>query len=391
VPRIRADFPDLVAPPPFLLADAVRLIQAETYDPFDQKHTKSGAARMAAYCALAVTIRLGLSDACGILLAQWRPGGRNVVVVGGEERPLLPIVVDVVESYVPHRPEGCGPWLFVTNWGTRASFSTFNNGFHRLGRHLGVIGGYIDHRLHAFFDRTFDGEADRAAVVALRGTRERAIDRGVPTFEIAAAAQDVERLRAVVEANHPFAGRPGAFKGTRARRLIQAGPRNLPRLRPLFASDAMLRHPLVRALQAETFPDPGQRHCCKHRNRLRRIYYAPIEALRRAKLLKASEVRHLFKIADGTELQWRRNIRLEGRSPEEAAIYKADNEKWRVRLVAAFRARPNGEKPKAFSERFLRETECPRPQIWVIAILRVEGLLPKSRGRPRKTGPRRQN
>jgi len=371
--------------PRLTVGDVVSLVQPETY--MRTKNTLyRHACRHASYAVLAATARLGGSEGALSEERFWRADGENVLKFGGLRGrapvPLLPIGIAIVERYREQRCEDREPWLFVTDNGKRCDITQLRNPFYILGKSLGFPGWGLTTRLNEFFDRCFDRESDRAAVVALRGMREAAIDAGVLDDAIAEAAADPVRLRRVLERNHPLAGPAGRYMGERSRKFVAACPQNLPPPRPRIISAAMDSDPIIRALRQEKWPESGQKGFVKHMTRLRDVYFDHVAMLWRAGELMLREVCFLFRCSKRTVHRWRSQRELRAKTEED----HLEEVRLRERVIAAFRRRPAGQKLNEFRSCFTIATGCKRERMWMVSTLLHAGEIPRRRGRPRKRG-----
>jgi hypothetical protein len=372
--------------PAFLLGDVLRWLQPETFmlnGNVERKH----ALRYVTQNAFAATARLAGVYAENLLHEQYRPGGREVVIRGAKagivsgkrrrEIPLLPIAMELADEFLEHRPENEDPRFFLKESGLHCPSRELRRPMRQMSTRLG-----FDHdltrRLYQFFDRALDAASDRPAVVALRGFRERTIDRRVRDADIEAALADPDRLRKVLEDHHPLAGPAGRFLGERARKLVVDVPKNLSEIRPqpVKPSPAMKSDPVVAELRARG-PRKRGRGARSRLKELRQTYFDHVDDLWHDGDLKQREVEDLFDISKRVLFRWRAErvdaLRTEADREEEG--------RRREVLIEDFRCRPNGEILAAFKSR----TE-PRNSdwMWLIATIKATGELPRRRGRPRK-------
>jgi hypothetical protein len=351
---------------------------------WDRRTDRTLAARHASYAVLAATARIGARAAIGIPLDHWRPD-EALCTIRGIDFPLLPIAIDIVGDFLELRVRewgACEDWLFVKKDGSQISEDYLYRKLQNLGKKLGLPGNDLLTRLHDAFDRCFDGEADRAAVVALRGSRDGAIDVEVEDRAIEDAAADTDRLLCVLRRNHPLDGPAGRFTGLRAAKLIKAGPCNLPRARPKDASPALDSHPLCLRILAEEGPARGQPGFTGHVRKMKKKYFEDVDALRTAGILNMRDIAFLFDVPRINVDQWYAAARKRVLTDEERRAETA----LRAEMVAAYRERPKGLDLKLFAQAFERDRRPGKNWFWYVSVLRLAGEIRNGPGRPRGRG-----
>jgi hypothetical protein len=339
--------------PAFLLGDVVRWIQPETFK-FSKRKL---ALRYATQNVLAATARLAGVYAENLLHAHYRPGGRDVVVRGAEggivsgrrmrEMPLLPVAMELADEFLGDRTADAYSRFFLKDSGLPCHVAELRQPMRMMSARLG-FGEQLTARFYQFFDRGLDAASDRPAAVALRGFRERSIDRRVRDADIERALADPDRLRAVLEDCHPLAGPARRFLGDRARKLIVDVPENYREIkrRPVRLSHALTTDPLVVELRARG-PRKRGRGARKRLKDLRLKYFDHVDDLWRDGHLKQREVEDLFEIGKRVLYRWRAeradNLRTEADREEER--------RRRATLIQAFRRRQKGETRAAFRGR----------------------------------------
>lgn len=368
-PRRRKD-------PRLTVGDIIFLLQLETWAAIGA--CERIGAMAAALVVLAATARIGTKRARDILLSDWISG--TVVLtapLGSRTAILLEIATEVVRRYIELRPENAGPWLFVSGSGRKLSHGSIKSVFTALGRRCGIPGTRLPTRCLEFFHRSFDGEGeDRAAVVALCGQRELAIDIEVHRAHVDQAAGDHDRLRAVLEDNHELAGPSGRFLGKRGMTLAAETQRlRISQDRPATAaSPAMSTDPVCIALAQVSWP---QFRKTKLRMELKGLYFGHIYDLYRAGLIRLSEAAFLFSCAPTTMSNWMRDRR----AADKTSKRRAEEAHWSEKAPAMFAARRRGQTPKQFYDLLVNEHRCTLPMVQMFGILHRAGVF---HGGPRR-------
>ena len=351
------------------LGDVIFLIQRKTYE--EVGIGRLNAAMAAAVAVLAATARIGPQMCRHILLRDWLEGRVTVSTRTGRRTPiLLPIALEVVERYIDERPENAGPWLFVTKNGNQPQLNEIQRVFGVLGRHCGFPGTRLVSRCMRFFDRSFDDEDDdRAAVAALSGFRNRAVDVELQREDVEEAARDPDRLRAVLEDNHELEGPAGRFLGKPGMELAAATRTffiSQDRV-PAILSPAMHTDPVCKKLAGIAWPARGKKRL---RNELRKLHFDHLDEMRRAGRIRLGEMAFLFSCAAGTVDGW---IKRKRRAAMDPAA-RAAEARWIERAPALYLARPRGEKPAQFHRRLERQG-CKLPFLALIVHLRQARVL----------------
>ncbi|WP_296739060.1 hypothetical protein [Mesorhizobium sp.] len=356
--------------PRLTVGDIIFLLQPETWAAIGAG--KRVGAMAAALVVLAATARIGTKRARDILLADWNAG--NVVVsapTGPRTAILLEIAIAVVQRYIELRPKNAGPWLFVSDEGRKLYHGSIKAPFAALGRRCGIPGTTIPTRCLEFFHRSFDGEDDdRAAVVALCGQRDRAVDLEVHREHVEDAARDHDRLRAVLKDNHALEGPAGRFLRAPGMTLAAATQRlRISQDRPATAaSPAMSTDPVCIALSQVAWPEFRKTEL---RMELKQLHFDRIYDLRRAGLIRRSEAAYLFSCATTTMANWERDRKMTEKTPER----RAEEAYWTEKAPTMFATRRRGQTPAQFHDLLVNEHRCTLPMVQMFAILHRAGVL----------------
>lgn len=360
--------------------DVVFFLQRETWAGIVGRHF---GAMGASIVVLAATARIGPVAARNILLDDWETGQISVPTRTGQRTPiLLPIAREIVRRYLPLRPENAGPWLFVNGEGNQLFHTDVDRVFEALGRQCGIPGTVLPRRCLQYFDRCFDNEDDdRAAVVALSGWRNRAVDSEVTKQEVADAAADEDRLRGVLDDNHPFAGAAAQFLGAEGTALAaetQAIFRSQDRVPKVF-SPVVLIDPVCIALHRTAWPRLGKKTL---RLELKAAYFDHIAELRKAGLIRIQDIAYLFSCAARTVESWiqKSKARTEADLEEER--------RWIAEAPQMYLERRRGEKPAQFHKRLTADHDCNLSFIRLMNILTIADVLkPRKRSQPAAAAP----
>ena len=363
--------------PRLTVGDVIFLLQPEAWAAVGLG--KRSGALGAAIVALAATMRIGTSAARDILLEDWNAGNVMVPTRTGQRAAIpLPVTIEVVQRYIKERPANAGPWLFVSATGGQLNHTSITHVFSSLGARCRIPGTRIPTRCQQFFDRSFDGEdEDRAAVAALCGWLDRAVDTHVARADVDWAAGDPDRLRAVLEDNHELVGAAGCFLGARGMELAAETRMIFPtqdRI-PKRMSPAMLTDPVCILLAAISWPAKGK---VTLRRNFKRLHFDHLDDLRRAGRIRTREIAYLFSCGIGTVESWQRIRRAAEKTPERLA----EEAHWIEAAPALYLKRPRGQTPKQFHARLVSDYGCTVPLVWLANMLRLAGAL---RPRSRKT------
>ncbi|MDX3968255.1 MAG: hypothetical protein QHD01_16855 [Bradyrhizobium sp.] len=370
--------PAALAPLPTLLeGDVVRLCAIQSAD----GRPTVLSARSGASAALAAGAHAGPTAMSRMLIERhWRPGGRNEVVVPDScdrPMPLLPFVRKAVEDYLKLRGNPKTGPLFVKVDGSPVRSDDLTLSLASTAELFGVRGDGIFDKLHAFFERQLDKEADRTAADYMFGRFTFWLTKQVRRAPD--ILPKVDALRDILEARHKLTGPADAFFGPSPSFLVDA-PCNLGgRVHRRRLSVAMKTDTVVQALAAVVWPDdiPGRRRL---RGDLKRRHLAYLHALWKAGRLKSVEIAWLLRIPGGAKqaTQLLRHV-----IPAEVPTIVRTPAELRPMLIERWRARPAGEKILDFAWRMVGE-------IGLHSIPVAEGLLQRAgefrrrRGRPRK-------
>jgi hypothetical protein len=361
--------PLLLRDPRVSTGDVILLIQRETWP---DSISKLNCAMGAALLVLAATARIGPKAARNIMLADWENGNVFVQTLRGERAPLImPVAEEVVKRYISLRPANAGPWLFVSGKGSQFWRNYLNHAFIALGRQCGIPGRSLLVRCLQYFDRSFDGEDDdRAAVVALSGWRNSAVDAEVRWGDVDAAARDPDRLLAVLEDNHDLTGPAVQFLGARGMALAEE-TRTLFITQdyvPRVFSPAMLTDPVCISLRGITWPAKGKK---AFRTVLKLQHFDHLDDLRTAGLISQRETAYLFSCAPRTVSAWRKKRA----AAQKTATEIEEEMRWRDEAPQMYLDRRRGEKPKQFHERLVADHDCKLAFLHVFNILKMADVL----------------
>lgn len=375
--RMRAA-PSLRKTPTPTFGDVLAMLQPETWA--HGRFSPLMCAQAALFAALAACARIGHADAGRLLFDEALTGRVMLKTTRGRERPVhfLPLVMALIARCEEHRPDGAGPWLFVTQKGKKLHPQTFNRFFRQIGRRHGFRGIGLPERLFEFFDSFFEAEEERAAVGALRRRHSRARERDLSQDAIEAAALDEELLLRVLTRCHPLEGPPGRWLGARGVAAAKKTMRLFTSARGdrVGTSQALRSDPICVMLADLGWERGGQ---IRTRNALAGQHFAHTEALRRAGRLSTADQRFFFHAS----LRWVRHRQAAAAAAQASASERSEMDRWIAGLPARFLARPRGETVDAFWKRVRPHAPLPGnlSRINVAGVLHRAGVLGP---RPRK-------
>ena len=273
----------------------------------------------------------------------------------------------------------------MNRWGDPCEEISFVRQIQAAASHFGIRGNELSNGLKNFFDRCFDLESDRQAVIALRGMACETLDGFGPREEV-----DIEHMRRVLARNHPLSGPADKYQRLRGKRQLAKMRQNLPpppslaRLKP---GPAMSDDPKVAELLAVKWPDDPRERAALMAE-LREKYFVYLDELRKAKRLRMREVAHLLGVTVQLATCWkvRRAARpdLPQRRLGNGGGYTQLTKVQERAIVAEYRKRPGGQTLRDFCRRLRRDGLFVHTDQTAIRVLRKSGDMRRRRGRPRK-------
>ena len=361
------------------LYDVLRLIQFETW--LESGHREAYKALLCAvFAVLAACARVRPHNATLLLLDAYRAGKLEVLgMYKGRHYPviLLPVAVAVIEAYLAKRRElGIGGvHLLVDEKGERLTSSRIYLMFDQFSVRCGHSGGKTVGRLIEFHDGQLEKEnRDPAACVALRRGRRSDMDRDVLWRDIDAAKADRERLTKVLERNHVLAGDAERWIGPRARTEARENARLfVPRKVVRKLSPAVMTDPVCRRLREMDWLGAKK----PDRAKIVKEDLPHLVRLRDDGLITYSDINYLLNCHRDTTKHHVRKYRAAMESEEDRQARQQREAEWHSRVIALHQRRPEGEGPRSFFDRIVREEGYPFEWTNVVASLQAAKLLPR--------------
>ncbi len=340
----------------------------------------------AALAALAACARVVPSRAVPLLLADYDAGRLRIPTRHGVAYPLvlLPVVAAALDRYLALRRPLGGTHLFVTEKGHPLKTTFAYDGFRRLARAYGRLGGDVLDRLTDFFDRCFiDEKKDRLAVIVLRFGADSRENNHIPRADITAVAKDLARLERVLKRNHDLSGNPNKWLGGHGKAKAAKGARVFKRVRSIVPiSDFMRTDPVCAALLRRDW----RKNITLQRREICRDHLPHLAQCHEEGHLDGREVGYLLNCHSRTARDKIRDHWLSLLTPAEIKAREDLIRRSRIDIVRLFEARRPGETPQAFYDRIADEAaedRFPFGQPTAILWLSQAGVLPSQVARRR--------
>jgi hypothetical protein len=327
------------APPRRLdVADVVVLLMPSYW-------TRAGLSLFAAtrYCAIVALLsccHLGLFIQRNIKTANWRPNGRDVVIVRRfgktQEVPLTPQVIYVVERYLKEReraraPKGTPLWtseyLFVTPGGKRPFVHNMVKTFRRVERAAG-LDRPLEHLLVRFCAKSLEKGGDQTASRRFRGLTKKLGARHVELAELS-----IEKLARFGRAINPFRTLDRQVRGEiQAARYLSKKDTVVPKILGRKKCELPVEEPVVAELMAVKWPK-ARRERKALLAQLRDEHGAAIEELLAKGRITYELVGSLFGVTSGSIHSFHRDhyrravpakLRRPAQRPEKAKVSAAE-------------------------------------------------------------------
>ena len=370
--------------PRLITGDVVHLLQPESYE----YATPLMRLRQPAIVALAATAGIHPEHVGDILRKAWLDRSFEVPTRTGSCRPiLLPVALEAVDRFLEDADKLCrrlfgteSDYVFVSETGRKLHSQPIWAGFQKTAAHCGYQSRLL-RRLVEFYDDSFVGESDRAAVAALAGRRVAPDSpRNLPQPFIDKASKDRDRLRDVAERNlKEFTGPPGRLLGAHGRELAKATTTLIvARRRPREPSLAVTTDPTCLQVAAEM----AQTSTRLERARVARTHMPRLLAMQEQKLIRRDEIADLLEVKVRTVKCWTGDLRLKTKNEEQ--IRAADE--WRIKLPAMYTAGAKEPLP-----RFLKRAVAAGYRGTVLTVSNILTATGVEFPQPRKRKSRRRS